>query len=272
MCRLTAVEDLIHGSEWFDRSIPSEHARRDAGDRRSGCDGLEHDRPRADARVGADLDVAEYGGARADQDAMSHLRVAVARLFSCSTERDVLEDRHIVLNDAGLSDHDAYCVVEKDPRAQARGRMYVDLERARCASLEMEREFATVGLPEGVREAMGLNRQKALCMKKDVERLRRRGIALEHGRDVRASGGKDRGILGHEQMQDALQRRRCEGCCKKACDEAADGVPETGSRGDAVGDPWCQDGLAAPRLFGFGEDARPKFAIVGVRIHHDGNV
>jgi hypothetical protein len=119
---------------------------------------------------------------------------------------------------------------------------------------------------------MGLNREKALRMKKDVERLRRRGIALEHGRDVRTGSGKDRGILRHEQTKGGQQRRRYKRRCKKACDAAADGVRQISSRGDAVRNQWCQDVLAAGRLFGFGENARPEHSLGELCIDHSGSV
>src|ERR1700751_5622032 len=113
---------------------------------------------------------------------MSYLRVTLSRLFSRPAERDLLEDRHVILDDAGLADHDTRCVIEEYPGAQARSGMNVDLQGARCAPLKVKRDLATVGHPKRVCKTVDLNREKALRMKKDVERLGRSGIALEHCR------------------------------------------------------------------------------------------
>jgi hypothetical protein len=114
----------------LERSIPAKHPRRDASDCRPRRDGLEYDGASADARAGTDFYVPQDDRTRIDQVAMSHLVVALALLLSRPAECDVLKDRHVVLDDAGLSDHDARRVVEEYPDAQTRGGMNVDLQGA----------------------------------------------------------------------------------------------------------------------------------------------
>lgn len=92
----------------------------------------------------------------------------------------------------------------------------------------MKRELATVDPPQAVCEAVDLNREKALRVKKDVERLGRRGIALEHCRDVRAGCGQDRSILGCKQTKGGQQGRDCSGRSEKARDATADRVCQAG--------------------------------------------
>lgn len=109
------------------RDGSEEQARRDARD----CHPrLEYDGASTDARAGTDFDIAQDNRASANQDGMSHLRVALALLFSCPAERDVLKDRYVVLDDTGLADHDARRVIEEYPHAQTRCGMNVDLQGA----------------------------------------------------------------------------------------------------------------------------------------------
>ena len=76
----------------------------------------------------ADLDVAEDLGAGADQHAAADLRVTVTAGLAGAAERHTVQDRHIVLDDGRLADHQAGGVVEEDALADARGRIDVGLE------------------------------------------------------------------------------------------------------------------------------------------------
>ena len=55
----------------------------------------------------ADLDIAEDLGARADQHAAADFRMTVAAGLAGTTERHAVQDRHIVFDHGGLTDHEA---------------------------------------------------------------------------------------------------------------------------------------------------------------------
>src|SRR5262249_56095770 len=77
---------------------------RNAGDRGVGRYGFEHHRSGSDARTVTDFDVAEDLGAGADQDAAADFRMAITGLFAGSTERNLLQHRHVVLDHCSLAE------------------------------------------------------------------------------------------------------------------------------------------------------------------------
>ena len=84
-----------------------------------------------DPRAMSDLDIAEDLGAGADQYAAANLGMAIARLLAGAAERHLLQDRHVVLDDRGLADHEAGGMVEENAAPDAHGRMDVGLEHGR---------------------------------------------------------------------------------------------------------------------------------------------
>ena len=93
----------------------------------------------------ADLDVAEDLRAGADQHAMTDLRVPVAGLLAGAAERHALQDRDVVVDDAGLADDEARRVIEEHALADARRRVDVDAEHGGGAALQQHREVAPPG-------------------------------------------------------------------------------------------------------------------------------
>jgi hypothetical protein len=87
---------------------------------------LEHQRPRRDLGAAPHQDVAQHRGARADEDVVADLGVAVADLLAGAAERHVLQQRHVVADDGGLADHHPRAVVQQDAAAQPRRRVDVD--------------------------------------------------------------------------------------------------------------------------------------------------
>ena len=153
---------------------------------RPGGDGFEHDRTGADARIAADDDVAENGGPGSDQHAGANLGMPVAGFLARSAQGDVLQDRHIVVDCAGLADHDAGRMIEEDADSELGGRMKVDLQHARYAALQVKGEFPTPSLPERVSESVSLKCEKALRMEKNVKGLGGRRITVQHGDEIEA--------------------------------------------------------------------------------------
>ena len=77
-------------------------------------DRLEHDRAGGDARAVTDLDIADDLRAGAQHDAAADFRMAVGVFLAGAAERDVVQDRDVVLDDRGLADDQAGRVVEED--------------------------------------------------------------------------------------------------------------------------------------------------------------
>ena len=116
--------------------------------------GRQHDRARRHPRAMADLDIAEHFGAGADQHAAADFRMAVADLLAGAAERHALQDRHVVLDDRRLADHQAGGMVEEDALADPRRRIDVDVENRRGAALQIEREIPPPRPQQGMGEAI----------------------------------------------------------------------------------------------------------------------
>ena len=102
------------------------------------CGTVEHDRAGGDARAMTDLDIAEdLLGARSDQYAAADFRMAISRLLAGAAERHLLQDRHVILDDRGLADHDAGGVIEEDAASDAHRWIDVGLEYRRRLALQI---------------------------------------------------------------------------------------------------------------------------------------
>src|SRR6185437_14056183 len=134
-------------------------------------------------RAVADLDIAEDLGAGADHDAAAYLGVTVLVLLTGATERDVMQDRDVIVDLRGLADDEAGRVVEEDAAADARRRVDVALEDGRGAALEMKREILAALAEQPVRQAVRLDGVEALVIQKRLAEARRRRIAVDRGDD-----------------------------------------------------------------------------------------
>ena len=142
-----------------------------------------------------DFDVAENLGASTDQNAVANFRMAVACLLAGATERHVMQNRDIVLDHGGFTDHEAGGVVEENAAANPRGRMDIALEHRRRPALQVVGEIPTPFVPEPMGEAMRLDCVKALEVKDRLEKAVGRRIAVEGRNDVSAKGRADRSIV-----------------------------------------------------------------------------
>ena len=88
--------------------------------------------------------------------------MAVAFLVAGAAERHAMQHRAIVADHRGLADDDAGGMIEHDAPADHRGRMDIDLQEARGQALQIKREVLAAGLPQRMRDAIGLKRMKAL--------------------------------------------------------------------------------------------------------------
>ena len=114
--------------------------------------------------------------------------MAIAGFLARPAERDRMQDRHVVFDDRRFADHDAGCVVEHDSGADARGRMDVDTQRHADLVLEKSRQRLTVAVPQPVRDAMRLQRVKALEEQKRGRHVVARGVACIGCKNVDLGG------------------------------------------------------------------------------------
>src|SRR6266567_565669 len=98
-------------------------------------------------RAVADLDIADDLCARAEHDAAPNLGMAVAPILAGAPERDIVENRNIVLDHRGLPDHQAGGVIEEDATADRRRRMDVGLKHRRGAALQIIGKILATLLP-----------------------------------------------------------------------------------------------------------------------------
>ena len=123
--------------------------------------GCKHDRPRRNARAMPDLDVAEDLCTGPDQHAVPHLGVAVADVLAGAAQRHVLQHRDVVLDDRRGADDEPRRVIEEDTLADPRLGVDVGLEHGGRAALQVQPEIVPAVLPQGVGEAVRLDRVEA---------------------------------------------------------------------------------------------------------------
>ena len=142
----------------------------------------------------ADFNIAKDLGARANQNAMPDLRVAVAGFLACSSERNPLQDRHVVFDHCGLADYEPRRMIEEYALADPGRRIDVDREHGRRPTLQIEREVAPTRLEHGMRQTMRLQRMEALEIEQHLHQAQAGRIAVEHGHDIRPERSAERGI------------------------------------------------------------------------------
>src|SRR5690606_21130425 len=111
--------------------------------------------------------------------------VQTCALPICTPEGDALQDGNVVADHRGLADDEAGGVVEHDAAADAGGRIDVDLEHLAGTALQVERKVAAAVQPQGIGEAVRLDRLVALEIEERVQRLVAGRVALERRREVR---------------------------------------------------------------------------------------
>src|SRR5215469_5177029 len=144
------MQHLVHGARWLRAPGRADHLGRDAGDRHIIRDGLDDHGARRDTGAMTNFDVAENLRARPDHDAPSYFGMAVAIFVAGATERHAVQQRDIVLDYRGLTDHESGGMVEKNAPPDFRGGVDVGLEHRRRAALEIERKVLAVLSPQPV--------------------------------------------------------------------------------------------------------------------------
>src|SRR5207248_8232245 len=134
---VVVLEQMIHGTRRLETAGLADDPCRNAGHRGVVRYGFEHHGSGSDARTVTDFDVAEDLGAGADQDAAADFRVAITGLFAGSTERNLLQHRHVILDHCSLADDQSSGMIEEDPASDADSRVDVGLEDRRRAALQI---------------------------------------------------------------------------------------------------------------------------------------
>src|SRR5581483_6082383 len=183
-----SVEHLVHRARRLGAARLADDLGRHAGNRDIVRHRLDHDRARRDTRAMADLDIAQNLRARADHHAAADFRMTVLMLLAGAAERDVMQDRHVVLDDGGLTDDEAGRMVEENAAADLRRRIDVALEDRGRAALQVKRKILAALAIEPVREAMRLDGVKALIVEHGLDEAAGSRIAVDGRDDVGAEG------------------------------------------------------------------------------------
>src|SRR5882672_9050880 len=198
------MEHLIHGARGLHAAGFPDHLGRNTRNRDIVGDWFDDHRPRRYAGAVADLNIAEDFGAGPDHNALANLRMAVTVLVSGAAQRHAVQQRDIVLDDRGLTDHEPGGMVDKDSTADFCRRMYVGLEHRRRTTLQIERKILAVFSPQPVGKAMGLDRVKALEIQHGLDKSRGRRIAIVSRHDIGPEGIDDLGRV-RKSIEEGLQ-------------------------------------------------------------------
>src|SRR5262249_22821902 len=114
--------------------------------------------------------------------------MAIFVLFAGPAERDIVQDRDVILNNRGLTDHQTRGVVEENTAADFRGRIDVALEYRRRAALEVERKIFAALSVQPVRETMRLNGVETFVIEHRLYEPAGRRITVDSCNDIGAKG------------------------------------------------------------------------------------
>lgn len=89
---------------------------------------LEHNGAGGNTATVADSHITQYFGSGADNDAITHLGMAIAAGFSCSSQRHRMQQGDVVAHRRRFTDDNRVSMVEHDAFAQLGGRMDIDTE------------------------------------------------------------------------------------------------------------------------------------------------
>jgi len=117
-----------------------------------------------------------------------------------------MQHRAIIANHRRLADDDAGGMVEHDALADHRGRVDVDLQEARGQALQIQGKVLAAGLPQRVRDAIGLERMKALEIEQGLDQAARGRVAFDRGHEVGAERLAERGIRGEHLVKRLVQQ------------------------------------------------------------------
>ena len=131
----------------------------------------------------------------------------IALLLAGTTQGHLLQDGDVVFHHRGFADDDTGAVVEHDAAPQPRGRVDVDGQQPIAARLQMQGQQPLVVVPEGMAQALGLQRQEALGEQKDLQQAGIGRIPRQHRFQVSAGcRGQCRplGMQGSEALGEGL--------------------------------------------------------------------
>src|SRR5450755_1760832 len=173
-----------------------DYLRRHAGDRGVSGHGTEDNRTSGNSRESAHLDVPEDLGAGADDRALPNLRMPVSRFLAGSTQRHVMQQRDIVIDLGGLTDHQTGGMIQKDAPPQTGCRMDIGLEHLRGTTLEVKCQIPLAVVPKPMRQPMCLDGMEALEKEERFKEALAGRIALDHRGNVGSQHFADRRLSG----------------------------------------------------------------------------
>src|ERR1035441_8445849 len=177
-----------------------DYLRWHAGDRGVSGNGTQDNRTSGDPRESANLDVAEDLGSGADGRALPDLRMPISRFLAGSAQCHVMQQRDIVIDLGGLTDHQTGGMVQKDAPAQTGCRVDIGLKHLRGAALQVKRQVPLAVVPQPMRQAMRLDGMEALEIEERFKEALAGRIALDHRGNVGSLRLADRRLSGQRAM------------------------------------------------------------------------
>jgi hypothetical protein len=110
--------------------------------------------------------------------------MTIYRFLSGPAECDFVEHGNVIVNNGGLADDHAGCVIDQNAFSDACGRMNVDGEDLGDAILQIARQRLAVLYPEPVTHPIRLERVESFVVKKRLRDSSRCGVAPDNSFEV----------------------------------------------------------------------------------------
>ena len=129
----------------------------------------------------------------------------VARLLPGASQRNALQDRHVVAHYRGLADHHPGAVIDQDALPQPRRGVQVEREHRGYPRLQRQSQQLLAEVPQRVLNAVRLEGVEHLEVEQRVDVALARGVALVHRLDVAPDRGAHEDALLVVREEDAVE-------------------------------------------------------------------
>src|SRR5579871_1038804 len=151
---------------------------------------MDHHGTGADPDVVADLDIAQYFGARADYYAVAQGRVALAGFITGAAQGDPLIEQDIVTDLGGFPDHYAHSMVDKEPAANGGPRVNFDAGEETAYLGNEARQQGNTPAIQFMGKTVRQNGMEAGVAEKDLDDRFGGGIFAEDSLELFPNGSK----------------------------------------------------------------------------------
>ena len=130
------IDHLVHCASRFRSTRTANDTCGNTGDSRAGFDRLQDHGTSSDPGVRTELYVTKNGSTCSDEHPAPYFGMSVASVFTCPSERDVLQDRYVVLDNTGFANDDSGGMVEENASTELDSWMNIDLEDTARSGLQ----------------------------------------------------------------------------------------------------------------------------------------